>query len=650
MVESNACTDGAPVILDVEVGPLPTSVISGSNAAAAGEQGLVYSVLFDPGYTYTWSISAEGTITSGQGTNVITVDWNTAGAGTLSVIGSNSCGSAPQVDLLVDIYDVFVSAASGNWNVGATWVGGVAPASASSARIATGHTVTTTATTTINNLIIDNGGELNSQSFIFTVNGDYTLNGIHSGFGGDDVRLAGNDALISGTGSYSHTGRLYISSGNKTISNGSDMTFVGSLRINDNIIVTNNGSVDIGSDINCDNVGATWINAENSSLVLFDDFTSGTLITSSTGNTVAFGGTVNNNIPRSQNDIYYNLIVEGTQIKTLTADAVVLGDLDISSTFNSNSNDISLGGNWSNSGTFTEGTGTVILNGSADQSISNPVGETFKVLEIAKSNGSVTLANNVIVDSALNMSGGFVDAGTNILELGTGTSNIGRLNYSSGRIQGKFMRWINVPGSLLFPVGNASYYRPADITFNNLTGGSLTTEFLGSSPGNSGLPLDDAGTTITNTFTEGYWSIERGGSLTTNDYDLLLTGNGFTSFNPNDETRILLRPTSGSNWVVEGTHVAQAGNLASRSSMLTLSAEFAFGDTTNCTPPTTSVITGPTTICTNSFNQSYSVINSPGSTYTWVVNGGVITSGQSSSSILVTWGGTGMMGSVEVVE
>jgi hypothetical protein len=650
VVENNGCTDGATVTLDVELGPLPTSPISGPIIAAAGETGISYSVVSDPGYTYTWSISAEGSITSGQGSNIVTVDWNTAGTGTLSVVGSNACGNASQVDLPVDVYDVFVSAASGNWNVGATWVGGVAPASASSARIAPGHVVTVTANTTINNLIIDNGGELNSQNYYFTVNGDYTLNGIHSGSAGDRVRLAGNDAVISGTGNLTHTGRIYINTGNKTIASGSNLTFVSTLLIGPGEIVTNYGSVDLGSDLQGWNATSTWINAENSTLILFDDFINGTVITSATGNTVAFGGTASNNVPRSQNDLYYHVIIEGSQIKTLMADVEIQGDLSISSTLNSGNFDITLGGSWSNSGTFTEGTGRVILNGSGDQSLSNPIGETFYELEISKSTGSVILSNNVTVSNTLNLNGGFVDAGTNIFELGTGTGNVGSLNFTSGRIQGKFMRWINTPGSLLYPVGNSSYYRPASISFNNLTGGSLTTEFVNSSPGSNGLPLDDAGTTISNTFTEGYWSMERGGTLTSSDYDLLLTGSGFTSFTPNDETRILLRPSSGSNWVVEGTHVAQPGNQANRTGMQTLSAEFAFGDTTNCIPPLTSAISGPVAVCTNSFNQSYSVVNTPGSTYNWTVNGGTISSGQGTNNILVTWGGTGMAGNVEVVE
>ena len=115
VVENNGCTDGAPVSLDVELGPLPTSVIAGATAVAAGSADLNYTVVADAGYTYTWSISGEGAITGGQGTSLVTVNWNTAGTGMLSVVGSNGCGDAAQVDLLVDIYDVFVSDVSGNW-------------------------------------------------------------------------------------------------------------------------------------------------------------------------------------------------------------------------------------------------------------------------------------------------------------------------------------------------------------------------------------------------------------------------------------------------------------------------------------------------------------------------------------------------------
>lgn len=44
--------------------------------------GSIYQVpSLGPGYTYTWTVSAPGTITAGAGTNSITVDWNTFSAG-----------------------------------------------------------------------------------------------------------------------------------------------------------------------------------------------------------------------------------------------------------------------------------------------------------------------------------------------------------------------------------------------------------------------------------------------------------------------------------------------------------------------------------------------------------------------------------------
>ncbi len=86
-------------------------------------------------------------------------------------------------------------------------------------------------------------------------------------------------------------------------------------------------------------------------------------------------------------------------------------------------------------------------------------------------------------------------------------------------------------------MGDASWYRPAEITFNDLTGGSLVGTFVPSAPGSQGLPLDDAGQQINNTFTEGYWSLTRKNALSSNDYDLALTANGFSTYPVVDETQ-----------------------------------------------------------------------------------------------------------------
>lgn len=67
--------------------------------------------------------------------------------------------------------------------------------------------------------------------------------------------------------------------------------------------------------------------------------------------------------------------------------------------------------------------------------------------------------------------------------------------------------------------------------------------------------------------------------------------------------------------------------------------------------PITSAITGASAVCQDSIGVTYSVINTPGSTYLWTISGGtgaVIMSGQSTNSIIIDWASTS--GTVNVTE
>ena len=151
-----------------------------------------------------------------------------------------------------------------------------------------------------------------------------------------------------------------------------------------------------------------------------------------------------------------------------------LGDLTITSTLNTANFDINLKGNWSNSNIFDEGTGEVILSGTGDQNISNPVGETFYDLKLDKPSGVMTMDNDLRVSNALTMLQGNIITGSNTLILGTGTGNPGSLAHTAGTLVGSMERWINSTGTaILYPVGDDSWYRPAEITFTDLNGGSL---------------------------------------------------------------------------------------------------------------------------------------------------------------------------------
>jgi len=85
------CPALSATVYNVTVNPLPVPTIAGPNPACSSFPGLVYST--QTGMNgYVWTITAGGTITAGQGTNAITVTWNTTGAQSVSVNYTNSNG------------------------------------------------------------------------------------------------------------------------------------------------------------------------------------------------------------------------------------------------------------------------------------------------------------------------------------------------------------------------------------------------------------------------------------------------------------------------------------------------------------------------------------------------------------------------------
>jgi hypothetical protein len=73
------------------VNPLPSPSITGLSSVCMGTTGVVYTT--ESSMTgYNWTISPGGTITSGSGTNAITVSWETEGNQSVSVNYSNDLG------------------------------------------------------------------------------------------------------------------------------------------------------------------------------------------------------------------------------------------------------------------------------------------------------------------------------------------------------------------------------------------------------------------------------------------------------------------------------------------------------------------------------------------------------------------------------
>jgi gliding motility-associated-like protein len=556
VMESNACTQGSPVDLPVTVHSIQPPSITGRSSIAANTVGVPYSVSGIAGYTYTWTITG-GTQASGGNTASITVDWGSSGTGLVSVVAQMpGCSVAPATELEVNIYVIIESVQTGNWTDPTTWDCNCIPLSTENVRINPTHTVkliTGGNGTEVNNFIIEAGGTLDANDKAMTIHGDLEINGTHQG-GTKTLEMDGFGKFIDGIGSI--TEGITLSSNIYFTTTAVVSITSAELVIGPGVTVSNYGTVTVASDVSGSDALSQWTNRANSTLRIGGVLlTTGVLETSSAGNTVIYNGTGDQpvKVPLTS---YANLVAEGSGIKSLAGnisveERIALGGtstLDVTAAGYA----INLAGNWHNlGGAFDEQSGEVILDGIGDQYIFGS--ETFYDLQV-NSGGNLIFDSDLSVSNHLSMNGGDIDPQLNTLMLGTGIGSPGSLTHVSGTVLGRMTRWITTTGTpCLFPVGSIDHYRPASLTFTDLTQGSLTVEFVEIDPGSAGLPLNEGTVSITEQFPEGYWNFLPQNGLATNDYNIRLTATDFMSHPIIPGTRIIKR-TNGGNWFLDGSH------------------------------------------------------------------------------------------------
>ncbi len=106
---ASGCTASEPSFYNVTVSaqPYAAGTVTGSTSVCEGSAGVVYSVpLISNAVTYNWTVPAGAAITSGAGTNIVTVDFSlSALSGNILVNGVNDCGSgtnSPAFNVLVN--------------------------------------------------------------------------------------------------------------------------------------------------------------------------------------------------------------------------------------------------------------------------------------------------------------------------------------------------------------------------------------------------------------------------------------------------------------------------------------------------------------------------------------------------------------------
>ncbi len=132
--------------------------------------------------------------------------------------------------------------------------------------------------------------------------------------------------------------------------------------------------------------------------------------------------------------------------------------------------DLTVYGNWTNSGTFTSGGGTVTFAGSSSQSFTGTT--TFDNIYINNGSG-LTLNNNIVVNNVIELDTGNVTTGSNLVQIEANAYPVAIGGYIDGNLKEYISSGFFVSAS--FPIGAGTNFTPLDLTFDNVyTDGYIT--------------------------------------------------------------------------------------------------------------------------------------------------------------------------------
>jgi hypothetical protein len=257
-----------------------------------------------------------------------------------------------------------------------------------------------------------------------------------------------------------------------------------------------------------------------------------------------------NTIPTNTTDV---VITNGTGITNMpliaAGVAAVCRDLVISNTSPATSvtlaasgtTSLSIFGNFTNDGTFTDNTTAatagVKLVGSTSQIVAGITANVFKNLTIANTSGltpaiNVT-TNNITINSNLTMTSGLADLNGFTITLGISAASTGTLIYTAGRFyNGNIERWFpatsvaigNVAGH--FPIGTSSDYRPLFMGNSGLTAGGTIKVRHTPLTTSAAVSFADGASTVA-VRSNSFWTVSTANSIGTGTHSLRTEGTGF---------------------------------------------------------------------------------------------------------------------------
>lgn len=489
--DSKGCMDSDTVYTTIY--PLPDPSITGVTMACEKQTSLTYFT--EAGMTgYNWGI-VNGSITSGLGTNTITVDWPVDGTGhvTVTYTDGNGCTPGAATDSTITVnplpdpvggftaFDTMLCPGSS----GIVFTVGVVPnATGYNWTLPMGATITGGANS--NSIIVD--FDNNAENGLITAEpynscgstNDTSLN-IHlqpaiyySVASGDFTDANLWSTTSGGTGNYTYDPAMAINS-YYVIENGHTVTISGDItargiKVGDNSGLAATLNIDAGLDLPCVKdsiliVDDGVINLNGNYLTATGDdnqfkMTGGKLnITTNISdylidfeNITLSGGIIDYNLNGDQEISpyeYYHLQLSQSGTKTINNTIITRGDITIGSgttlRVGNTGNNISIYGNWINNGTYDFNgkiTHVEFANAINNQTISGYT--EFQTLRVNKSaSASIALSTDIKIIDNLNFEGeGIIQPGTSDLILGT---NVTAVNSSTSDFDAN--RMIQLSGS-----------------------------------------------------------------------------------------------------------------------------------------------------------------------------------------------------------
>ena len=173
-------------------------------------------------------------------------------------------------------------------------------------------------------------------------------------------------------------------------------------------------------------------------------------------------------------------------------------------------------GNWTNNGTFTQGTTTVTFTGtSAAPAIGGTAATTFNNLTINKASNNLTINTTPTINGTLTFTSGKIVTGANRVILGTAATiaTPSATSYVVGTFQKNYIAAaaLSYFAGNDFPVGDASNYTPIAVTAGTTTtAGSLTATTTATDHPQVTTPIASTGINA-NKSVNRYWTLNNSG-------------------------------------------------------------------------------------------------------------------------------------------